>query len=60
MEHDPIEVQKALKGAEYPASKSDLVALAQTNGAPEEVIQALQAADGEQFDGPDAVQRALS
>ena len=59
MEPNPVDVQKALKGADYPASKSDLVALAQRNGAPEEVIQALQAADGEQFDGPDAVQRAL-
>ena len=35
-----------------PASKSDLAALAQTNAAPEEVIQALQAADAEQFDDP--------
>jgi Protein of unknown function (DUF2795) len=60
MERDPIDVQKALTGADYPASKSDLVALAQRNGAPEEVIQVLQAADAEQFDGPDAVQRALS
>ena len=60
MEPDPIDVQKALKGAGYPASKSDLVALAQANGAPEEVIEALQAADAEQFDGPDTVQRALS
>ncbi len=58
MELDPIDVQRALKGADYPASKSDLVGLAQRNGAPEEVIQALQAADAEQFDGPDAVQRA--
>ena len=59
MEADPIEIQKALKGASYPASKADLVALAEENGAPEEVIQALQASDAEQFDGPDAVQRAV-
>ncbi len=59
MEANPIDVQKALKGADYPASKADLVALAETNGAPEEIIQALQSAEGEQFDGPDAVQRAL-
>ena len=59
MEANPVEIQKALKGASYPASKADLVALAEQNGAPDEVITALQASDEEQFDGPDAVQRAL-
>ncbi len=59
MEANPIEIQKALKGASYPSSKEDLIALAERNGAPDEVIEALQASGEEQFDGPDAVQRAL-
>ena len=56
---NPIELQRYLKGAEYPASKQDLIALAEQNGAPMEILEALQAADGEQFDGPDAVQEAI-
>ncbi len=59
MDVNPIEVQRHLEGAEYPASKADLVALAEENGAPQDVIEALQALDAEQFDGPDEVQEAL-
>jgi hypothetical protein len=60
MDVNPIELQKHLKGADYPASKQDLIALAEDNEAPEEIVEALQAADREQFDGPDAVQAALT
>jgi len=60
MDVNPIELQKHLKGASYPAAKQDLIDLAEQNDAPQEVIEALQAADGEQFDGPDDVQEALS
>ncbi len=41
MEANPIEIQRALKGASYPSSKEDLIALAERNGAPDEVIEAL-------------------
>ena len=34
MDVNPIELQKHLKGADYPASRDDLVALARDNGAP--------------------------
>jgi len=60
MDVNPIELQKHLKGASYPAAKQDLIDLAEQNDAPQEVIEALQAADGDQFDGPDEVQEALS
>jgi hypothetical protein len=53
------DVQKALKGAEYPASKEDLVDLAEGNGADDDVIQALRDADAEDFDGPDDVMASL-
>ena len=59
MDVDPIEVQKHLGGVDYPASKDEVVATAESNGAPQEVIEALQAMDGEEFDGPNAVQAAL-
>lgn len=60
MEVNPIEVQKHLAGISYPATKQDVVATAESNGAPNEIIEQLQAADAEQFDGPDDVQAALS
>jgi hypothetical protein len=53
------DVQKALKGADYPASRDELVELAQRNGADEDVIAALREADADRFDGPDQVMAAL-
>lgn len=60
MDVNPIELQKHLSGVDYPATKQDLIAAAESNGAPQEIIEALQSADKEQFDGPSAVQQALS
>ena len=59
MNVNPIELQKHLKGASYPASKEDLVALAEGNGAPDEIVDALRNAGDEEFDGPDQVQAAI-
>jgi hypothetical protein len=60
MDVNPIEVQKHLRGVDYPASKDALVSTAESNGAPQEIIEALQSMDREEFDGPNAVQEALS
>jgi len=59
MDLNPIEVQTHLKGVDYPASKADIVSAAESNDAPQEVIEALQQMDGDQFDGPDDVMEAL-
>ena len=59
MDVNPIELQKHLKGVDYPASKDDLVAAAESNGAPDEVLDALRSADQDTFDAPTAVERAL-
>jgi len=59
MDVNPIEVQKHLSGIEYPASKDEVVATAESNGAPQEIIEALQNMDAADFDGPDDVQAAL-
>ncbi len=53
------EVQKALKGADYPATRDDLVGLAKSNGADDEVVQALQNMNKDSFDGPSAVMEAV-
>ncbi len=55
----PIAVQKFLRGAEYPADRDDLLAVAEGNDAPEEVIEALEELDETTFDGPDEVAEAL-
>jgi len=59
MDVNPIEVQKHLRGADYPATREDLVSLAQDNGAPNDVVQALEDAGRDRFDGPDDVMEAL-
>ncbi len=53
------EVQKALKGASYPASRDDLVALAKDNGADAELVGALDGMDKDSFDGPSAVMEGM-
>jgi hypothetical protein len=60
MDVNPIELQKHLKGADYPAGRDDLVRLARDNGAPDDIVNALENAGSDSFDGPDDVQRALS
>ncbi len=59
MEVNPIELQKYLKGTDYPAKKEDLVSTAQGNGAPSEVMDQLQGLGEQEFSGPDQVMKAL-
>ena len=42
MQTSPIEVQKALKNMDYPASKKDLIAHAKKHNASKEVMEVLQ------------------
>ena len=49
---NPIELQKALKGVDYPAKKSDLVKAAETNGASEEIRSALDNLPDQSFETP--------
>jgi len=53
------DVQKALKGADYPATRDDLVAQAESNGADAEVLDALRDLDGTSFDSPAEVMSGL-
>ncbi|MDO8583820.1 MAG: DUF2795 domain-containing protein [bacterium] len=46
------EVQKYLKGVEYPARKEDLVNKAQEEGAPKEVIDEINRMPGNEFNSP--------
>jgi len=59
MDLNPIELQKHLKGADYPAKKDELVQLAEQNGAPDEVVSALRGMDANEVSGPDQVMKAM-
>lgn len=48
------EVQRVLKGADYPASGADLADLAERNGADADLVEELRSIDGD-VDGPNAV-----
>lgn len=55
------EVQKSLKGADYPMSASQLADLAKSNGAEDELVDALRGLKkSDDFDGPNAVMHELS
>jgi hypothetical protein len=58
MSMNPIEVQKALKGASYPSSRDELAQLAESNGN-SDVAEALRNTSTSQFDGPDDVMQAV-
>lgn len=58
-EISPIDLQKALKGADYPASSDDLVSLAKSNGADDAVVERISRSGAKQFDGPNDVQKAV-
>jgi hypothetical protein len=55
----PIDLQKALKGADYPARRDDLIALAKDNGADDDLVQKLTDASEDEFEGPTEVQKAV-
>ena len=59
MEFNPVEVQKHLKGADYPASGEELASVAERNDAPEELVEKLRSLGDERFSGPPEVMAAL-
>lgn len=55
----PIEIQKYLSGIDYPAGKEQLLSTAEDGGAPEDILNALQAVPDREYSGPSAVSEAL-
>jgi hypothetical protein len=53
------EVQKSLKGVDYPASSDELASHAERNGADRDLVAALRGMKKGSFDGPDAVMKQL-
>jgi len=59
MDYNPIDVQKHLKGADYPASGEQLASTAESNDAPNDLVEKLRGFGSEEFSGPDKVMAAL-
>lgn len=55
----PIQLQKHLKGTNYPASKNDLVQRAQDNKASPEIVETIRHLPAERFGSPKDVMKAL-
>lgn len=56
---NPIQVEKYLKGVDYPCSKDELVKTAEREGADDNVIQTLEDMPGKSFNSPNDVSQAI-
>ena len=56
---NPIQLQKYLKGMDYPAHKADLLKRAEQNGADDQVRSALEQLPDQQFDSAADVSKAI-
>jgi hypothetical protein len=59
MSVNPIQMQKYLKGVDYPARKEDLLATAEEQGADEEVRATLDRLPDREYETPADVSKAL-
>ncbi|NWF58430.1 MAG: DUF2795 domain-containing protein [Fischerella sp.] len=57
---NPIQLQKHLKGVDYPASKQELIQRAQQQGADENAISVLQQLPDQEYKTPTDVSEAVS
>ncbi|MFG1944426.1 DUF2795 domain-containing protein [Nonomuraea sp. NPDC048826] len=57
---NPIQLQKHLKGVDYPATKADLLEAARDQGADQDLIRALESMPDREYDGPNAVSQAVT
>ncbi|MGV9253580.1 DUF2795 domain-containing protein [Streptomyces sp. NPDC003697] len=55
----PIDLQKALSGADYPTDKQHLVERARQNKADDKIVRRLESVKQDHFDGPNEVQKAV-
>ena len=56
---NPIQLEKYLKGVDYPASKNDLIKRAEQNGADQRVLDTLKQLPDRTFDGPSGISKAI-
>ncbi len=59
MAYQVTEVQKYLKGFDYPGTPQQLAEHAKNNGADDDLVQTLGSLNKDSFDGPSAVMKEL-
>jgi Protein of unknown function (DUF2795) len=52
VEKSTQEYERYLQGIEFPASREEIASAAESNGAPQEVVQKLKNANRERFEDP--------
>jgi hypothetical protein len=57
---NPIELQKHLKGLDYPAQKDEIVKTAQQHGADDELTKLLSKLPDHRFETPAEISKAVS
>jgi hypothetical protein len=57
---NPIQLQKYLRGVDYPADKQTLVERARENGADDDILRALENLRTDKFNSPKDVSEALA
>ncbi|AXE96486.1 DUF2795 domain-containing protein [Paraburkholderia sp. 22099] len=57
---NPIEVQKALHGVDYPTTREKLVEAARSNGANQDIVDLVGELPDKNYDSPAAVSKQLS
>jgi hypothetical protein len=55
----PIDIQKALSGMDYPATKDQIVQHAEQHGADKEILDSLRKIDDREYEGPSGVSSAV-
>lgn len=56
---NPIQVEKCLKGMDYPANKNDVINYARQHGADQQVEQTLNRLPNETFNKPTDISKAI-
>jgi hypothetical protein len=56
---DPEMIGASVEGLDFPASKDEVVRLAEARGAPHQVLEHLRSAEGDRFDDLQQLQQAV-
>lgn len=59
MDFNPDDARQYLEGADYPASKDDVASTAESNGAPEELVERIRALSTPEFSSAEEVTTEL-
>ena len=57
---NPVDIQKALAGADYPSTREKLVECARNNRANTDIVGLIEKLPDQRYDSPTAVSKAIS